>query len=647
MEYLEKVKLANKWAYAYYTLDNPEATDAEYDELLNSIKEIEKETGFVHPTSPTLRVGDIVLEGFEKINHQEKMYSLEDVFNEEEIKAWVKEGVELYAEPKYDGLSLNLTYENGILVSAGTRGDGLTGENVTANVPYIKGIPLSIPTLSKVEIRGEVVIFKEDFEAVNARRVLKGKEPFKNERNAAAGSLRSFESEAVRDSNLRFLPYGIGYTEIDFLKQSEIYEWIISQGFVNYGSNQVQILHSAEDVIEKYNEILNNRDSYKMLLDGMVLKVNDLHLQAELGFTSKFPRWALACKFPAIEKTTKILDVVLQVGKTGAITPVAVVEPVNIGGATVTRATLHNFDEIAKKDLRIGDYVSIIRSGDVIPKILSVFKTRRDGSEVVIVEPTNCPCCGSMTERKKLFGSTEDSAILKCSSKVCPAVVIGKIQSAVGKKALDIDGFGDSAVELLVEKGIVSSLKDIFSLEKKDLMKLEGFQDKKADNLLKGIKVSVGVSLERFVRMLDIELIGERASSKIVSSLGERIFTELTYDLVLSVEDIGEAMAENFVSYFEENREEILELKEILQPVYENKIVSSVLAGKTFVITGTLSRPRDFFKEEIEKNGGKVSSSVSKKTDYLVAGEEAGSKLAKANELGVSVLDEEGFLALL
>lgn len=652
IKYLELVDTANRWAYAYYTLDKPEATDNEYDLVMKQIKSYEAETGDINPNSPTLRIGDVVLEGFEKTTHIERMYSLEDIFEEEELIKWfnkIKESypnVSFYAEPKYDGLSLNLKYVDGRLDISGTRGDGSTGENVTANIPYIKGIPLTIPYKGTIEIRGEVVILKEDFEQINKERLFAGKEPFANERNAASGSLRSFESIAVKRSRLRFCPYGIGYHEIDFEKQTDIYDWIISQGFVNWGSNEVQVLNTVEDIQKKYLEINSNRDKYRMLLDGMVLKINDLHIQEELGFTSKVPKWALAYKFPAIEKTTVIKDVILQVGKSGAITPVAIVDTVDILGTKVSRATLHNFEEIERMDIRIGDTVGIIKSGDVIPKITSVFKSRRTGSEIIIKEPETCPCCGSKTERAKLFNSEENSATLKCSNKDCEAIIIGKLQSAVGKKALNIDGLGDSAIELLVNNHLVKKVQDLYSLNKNDLLKLEGFKDRKAQNLLDGVSATIGISLERFIRMLDIELIGERASAKIAKALGfEALSSNLTESMLLSVEDIGEAMAKNYISFLSTNIEDINELRELIKPTFKKEVISESenITGKTFVITGSLSKPRDEFKKLIESLGGKVSGSVSKKTDYVLAGEEAGSKLEKALSLGVKVLSEQDF----
>lgn len=649
MTYLEKIELANKWAYAYYTLDNPIATDDEYDQLMKSIKKDEEETSYVHPTSPTLRVGDVILEGFEKTTHAVKMFSLKDGFSDEELVEFYEKikkdypEVEFYAEPKYDGLSLNLTYENGFLVSAGTRGDGNTGEDVTKNIPHIKGIPLSIPSKNRIEIRGEVVIFKENFEEINKNRMARGKEPFANERNAAAGALRSYSSLDVKEGQLRFIPYGLGEHHEDFLKQTEMYEFIISQGFTNWDSNSIIILKTLDDIRAMYEKINLNRDLYRMLLDGMVLKVNDLHIQDELGFTSKTPKWALAYKFPAIEKCSVLENVIFQIGKTGAITPVAIIKPTDIMGSIISRATLHNFEEIARKDIRIGDEIVIIKSGDVIPKIKRVFHDRRKGNEIEIIEPVVCPCCGSATEKKKLFDSEEDSATLRCSNPECSDVLIAKLQFAVGKKALDIKDFGESTVEQLVKAGLVKELKDFYSLTKEQLLTLDGFKDRKAEKLLEGVLNTVNIPLDRFIRTLDIELIGERASSKIANALGfKSLSPDLTLQELLLVEDIGYAMATNYISFLSENIEKIVDLRTLLNPIFEvKKLVSSVFVGKTFVITGSLSKGRDEYKLYIESLGGKVSSSVSKKTDFLLAGEEAGSKLEKAESLGVKVISEE------
>jgi len=652
-EYLTAVKTLNNWAYHYYTMDNPIATDEEYDTLYFQVVAFEKANPtLIDPNSPTLRVGDRLLEGFEKASHLEKMYSLDDIFSEEELFDWfskLPKNVELYEEPKYDGLSLNILYDKGSLVQAITRGDGEIGENVTQNVYFIKGIPLTIPYQGKIEIRGEVIIMKADFDDINAARIAAGDKPFTNERNAAAGSLRQFDSSKVKMAKLHFTPYGIGYSDKRFEKQTEIYQFILDQGFTNWGTNEIEVLTTAEQILEKYNSMIENRDSYPMLLDGMVIKVNDIHMQEDLGFTSKYPKWAIAFKFPAVEKVTTLEDVVLQVGKTGIITPVAVLKPVEIGGVIVERATLHNFEEIKKKDIRIGDQVVVIRSGDVIPKIINVFKDRRNGNEKIISEPTFCPACGSPVEKATLFESDKEATAIKCSNEFCSEVIKQRISYAVGKKALNIMALGESTINELVETGHIETLADLFKLSFEDLLSLEGFKQRKAEKIYDNIQKAKGIELYRFINALDIELIGERASKKLSEALGEKLLSfELTVDDISSVEDIGKAMATNFVSFMNENREQVEELVELIQPTIPQKkeIIESNITGKTFVITGTLSESRGHFAAIIEDRGGKVSNSVSKKTDFLLAGEKAGSKLEKAEKLGVTVLTEDQFNAM-
>jgi len=662
-QYREAVKILNKAAYAYYTLDNPFMTDADYDKLYFQVVDYEKNNG-ADKDSPTQRVGDQTLDGFEKASHIEKMYSLNDVFNEEEFLDWAygikKEYPEakFYQEPKYDGLSLNLLYENGVLTSAITRGNGEVGENVTENAKYILGIPQNIDHNGKVEIRGEVVIFKEDFDKINEWRIAKGKEPFSNERNAASGSLRSYESEAVKNSKLRFTPYGLGYADINFSSQLESYQWILSQGFVNWNPDFDSMIHislTPDDLIHSYNEIILNRDNFPMLLDGMVVKVDQKEIQQELGFTSKFPRWAIAFKFPAQEKHTIIEDIVNQVGKTGAITPVAIVKPVEIDGVTINRATLHNYQEIARKDIRIGDTVSIIRSGDVIPKILGVDFTQRTESVKTVFDPEECPICGSHTEYRSTADG-EETAVLYCSNPECPAILKGRLEYAVGKKALDIPGFGEAVVSELIDKNLVSKISDIFDLTVADLLTLDGFAKRKAEKLFNEIQKLKGektLEAYRLLNAIDIPTIGESASKKLVNVFHDRVFSgDLSYEDLISVEDIGETSAKAYIEFFkkQKNKEEVSKLLSLISLSYPEKIEVSednAIAGKTFVITGTLSQPRKYFQEIIEKNLGKVSGSVSKKTDYLLAGEEAGSKLDKAKKLGVKVLTEEEFLKLL
>jgi len=652
LNYKNMIKQINKWAYAYYTLDNPIATDEEYDQLYFKIVAYEKANpNNIDPNSPTQRVGDRLLEGFKKESHIEKMYSLDDIFTEEELCDWfskLPKDIEVYEEPKYDGLSLNILYDKGSLIKAITRGDGEIGEDVTANVAYIKGIPLSIPYEGKIEIRGEVIIMKADFDSINEARIAAGEDSFSNERNAAAGSLRSYDSSKVKMAKLHFTPYGIGYSDRRFVQQTEIYQFIIDQGFTNWGTNEIEVFKTSKEIMSRYQYMIENRDKYPMLLDGMVIKVNDIYQQEELGFTSKYPKWAIAFKFPAIEKVTTIEDIILQVGKTGIITPVAVLKPVNIGGAIISRATLHNFEEIKKKDIRINDQVVVIRSGDVIPKVVNVFKDRRTGNEIKIKEPELCPACGSHTEKATLFDSDKKATAIKCSNPNCPEVLKQRLQYAVSKKALNVYGLGDRTIEELVSSGKITKLADLYSLTIEDLLTLEGFKERKATKTYESIQNAKNVELHRFLNALGIELIGERASKKIVES-GLDIFNpDLTIKDLTQIEDIGEALAYNFIEFFKTNREEILELKEVIQPVIPEKkeVKENKLTGKTVVITGTLSQPRSYFANIVEESGGKVGSSVSKKTDYVLAGEKAGSKLEKANKLGITVLTEDEFINL-
>jgi len=656
--YKESVDLLNKWAYHYYTLDDPIATDKEYDTLYFKVKDFEeKNPSLIDKNSPTQRVGYKLLDGFKKEKHIEKMYSLDDIFNKEELFEWfskLPKNVELYEEPKYDGLSLNILYKNGSLISAITRGDGEEGENVTENARFIKGIPLSIPFKGTIEIRGEVVIMKEDLEPINKLRKSRGENLFSNPRNAAAGSLRNFDRSKVIEAKLHFTPYGIGFSEKRFSKQTEIYQFIIEQGFSNWGTNEIEVFTSAEEILDKYENMIKNRDNYPMLLDGMVIKVNDLHMQEDLGFTSKYPKWAIAFKFPALEQVTKIKDVIIQVGKTGAITPVAIVEPTDFEGVVVERVTLHNFNEIKDKDLKIFDKVILIRSGDVIPKIVKVLKDRREGNEKDIIVPSKCPCCNTELVKSELFNSDEEGSILKCPNTECLDIIKQQLISAVSKDALNIKSLGEKSIIELVDKNLIKKVSDLWSLTKEDFLKLEGFKDKKSEKIYLAIQnIKGNIPLDKFIYTLSIDLIGRSASKKLVKALGDKIIYPERYSLTkedfLSVEDIGEAMAESIVTYLENNFAKIIELRELLNPVVPEKIEikESQLTGKTIVITGTLSKSRDFYKKLAELNGAKVSGSVSKKTNYLLAGEKAGSKLEKAESLGVDILNEEDFLSLI
>lgn len=675
-QYTQLVRELNMYSYNYYTLDNQIVSDSVYDTMYYQlVKFEERNPNEILSISPTQRVGDIRSECFIKNKHLEKMYSLSDIFSEEELNVWIKKikkeypSSKFYLEPKYDGVSLNLLYKNGALIKATSRGDGIEGELITTNALHVMGIPLHIEYNGVIEIRGEVTIFKNDFKEINKRKEENGKQLFSNERNAASGSLRQLESKNIKEAKLRFTPYGLGFSDKKFDKQIEAYKWILSQGFINWGTNKyIQSFSTEEDIMTIYNDILSNRDNYPMLLDGVVIKIDQVSIQEELGFNHKYPKWAIAFKFPAIEKETTIEEVIFQVGKTGAITPVAIVKPINIGGAIIEKATLHNFNEIERLNIKIGDKVSIIRSGDVIPKILGRASslTERNGREIDITPPDFCPICNSLTE-KRMSKDNVESANIYCSNKECPSIIQNRISYAVSKKAFNIAGVGESTIKELLLKDKIKSFADIFSLSIEDFLSLEGFKIRKSTKLFNSIQDKIGnIDLYRFINSLDIELIGERASKKV--SLNKRaskcllgIGEEPTAEIFTEVEDIGTVAANNLVSFIKNNKEYISKLYEVTLPIlpewdkkeeetsYSSDIANivNIITGTKFVITGKLSKNRDYFAGLIEYNKGIVSSSVSKNTDFLLAGEKAGSKLAKAEKLGIKILSEEDFFNLL
>jgi DNA ligase (NAD+) len=660
LTYPAAVQSANKMCYAYYTLDAPIATDAMYDALYHDIVAFEKTLNLadIDPLSPTQRVGDYILDGFVKNHHLTKMYSLDDVFDPAEFSAWAKNiqkeypEVEFELEPKYDGLSLNLIYQNGSLLSATSRGNGSIGENVTANAVHLLGIPLTIDFQGTAEIRGEVTIFKSDFDEVNRMRVARGKDVFSNERNAASGSLRTLDSTGVKEAKLRFSPYAVGQCDLTFTTQEEAYLWILSLGFTDWGTHQNVVTTSIDEILAHYNDIIERRDSFPMLLDGLVVKVNAKNIQDELGFATKYPKWAIAFKFPAQEMTTIIREVLFQVGKSGIVAPVAVVDPVDIGGAIVTRATLHNFEEIARHGLMINDKVNIIRSGDVIPKIVGVYLDLRDGSEIEIVAPTECPVCGSATE-KRINTDGEIGAHLFCSNYFCPAVIKGRITYAVSNKALDMPGISEAIVSELVDAGLINDTADLFYLTKDQLLSLgAGFKEARTNKALSSIESAKGCEMFRFINALDIPTVGETASKQLakndvfVDSLING--TPISIDQLKTIDVVGDVMASNILSFLQTNRLEIDKFAKAISPSMPVAavVVQSKITGHTFVVTGTLSQSRSYFENLIEAHGGKLQSSVSKKTDFVLAGDAAGSKLDKAIQLGIKVLTEAEFLAL-
>lgn len=714
-EYTQAVAKLSKYAYAYYVLDDPIASDEEYDILYHEVKAYEdSHPQSISPLSPTQRVGGEVLEEFSKSRHLSRMWSLDDVFSEGEMSEWVDKILKSYpnasfvCSPKFDGASLNLRYQNGTLISAATRGDGLVGEEVLHNAKTIRSIPLHIPHKELVEIRGEVVIKKEDFETINSERLQKGEALFANPRNAAAGSLRQLDSAITAKRKLLFVPWGIGTisseanpngadssqtnpNEVD-LSEAKSNEADLDKTNPNskldfapldssfYGAmRQIQdfgfapflgdlaVAKDAREIHAHYEKLKSKRDSFEMLLDGMVIMLDSFASQAQLGWTSKSPRFACAYKFPALEKITKILSITHQVGRTGVITPVAELEPVEIEGAKISRATLHNYAEIAKKDIQINDFVVLIRSGDVIPKIIKSIPTRRDGTQVRILPPTHCPICDKELVKEDIF--------IRCANLSCQARVKESIVHFASKKALNIDGLGEKIIYLLYDMGKISSILDIYALKKEDLADLEGFKDKKITNLLEAIQASKGVELWRVINALGIPNIGEWASKQLASSFGVEFYTK-SKDEILAINGFGEEMAQSILEFGVINAKIIARILEIISPkVPPLKMISDssgdfgsgnqggenqgeastqggvgkasnagdlgqIFAGKTFVITGTLSRPRDEIKQMLESLGARVSGSVSAKTDFVLCGESAGSKEAKARALGVKIISE-------
>lgn len=638
-EYIKKVDELNLYSYHYYVLDKPIVSDEFYDKLYHEVLQYEENyPEDILQNSPTQRVGDVLLEGFSKATHLSKMWSLEDVFDEDGLKKWLiktyklDEHITFYCEPKFDGASLNLIYEDGLLSKAITRGDGSEGELVTSNAKTINSIPLSIEHKGILELRGEVVIYKDEFEKINAQRVKEGEAEFANPRNAAAGSLRQLDPSISAARGLVFLPYGVGQNSLAYKKLSQMMEYVYSLGFKK---PPLRALCSDGDEIEQfYKKLLNARDELPMMLDGMVIKVDELAAQIDMGYTVKNPRFSVAYKFPAQEKMSVVKDIVFQVGRSGVVTPVGVVEPTDIDGVVVERATLHNFDEIARKDIRINDRVIIVRSGDVIPKIVEVLTSFRDGTQKKVKRVEFCPVCGSEL--------LDEGALIKCQNLKCEARVINSIIYFASKPCLNIDGLGSKIVEALYTSGLVKNLADIFSLKKDDLLRLEGFKEKKAQNLLDAIEASKGCEYGRFINALGIEHIGEVASRVLSDSFGSD-FIKATKEELVALDGFGVEMAESILEFVRVNSESIKELESLVKPKQSIKIEAkeNPFKGKSVVLTGTMTQSRDAIKDMLEALGAKISSSVSKKTAYLVYGLDAGSKYDKALSLGVTLLSEE------
>lgn len=640
-QYLEKVSLAKKYAQAYYVDDEPLASDEEYDKLLRELKDFEsKNESLISKDSPTQHIGSVIQSEFKKIRHLKKMWSMEDVFDEEELRAWAKRARcenGFFVEAKFDGASLNLLYEDGKLISGATRGDGEVGEDISLNVLEIDNIPKTIAYKGKIEIRGEVLILKDDFEALNESRAKEAQSLFANPRNAASGSLRQLDTSITRARKLKFYPWGVGEHSLNFKKHSEIMDFIRALGFLK--DDFIRLCENLDEVLKAYKELLALRDKKPMMMDGMVVRIDDLALCESLSYTVKFPRFMAAFKFPALEKSTKLLGVNLQVGRSGLVTPVAVLEPVELDGVRVSSASLHNFDEIARLDIRINDYVAVIRSGDVIPKITNVYKDRREGKELLISRPKLCPVCESEL--------LDEGILIRCQNLNCEARLVNSIIYFVSKKCMNIDGLGESIVELLYKHKKISSIESIYSLKYSDFENLEGFKDKKINNLLSSIEASKDNELFKFISALGIEHIGEVAAKKIASCFSFEWLDKKKEDFE-SLEGFGEQMALSLEDFLAINKERILHFYSILRlKNTQQESKTSIFTAKIVVITGTLSKPRDEFKALLESMGAKVSSSISAKTDFLLCGKDAGSKLEKAKALGIKILSEEEFNSLL
>ena len=646
IDYKEAVEKLNLYSHHYYVLDDPITTDEVYDKLYHKVVEYEGQNPHaILKNSPTQRVGDVVSEGFIKASHLSRMWSLEDIFDSDGLEKWLTKTYKLdsnitfYCEPKFDGASLNLVYKNGELVQGITRGDGSVGELITQNVRTIKSIPLTIEHKELIEIRGEVVIFKDEFEKINQERLKNSEAVFANPRNAAAGSLRQLDSNITASRNLVFLPYGVGENELEHKLLSDKMEYVYSLGFRRPPNSST--CQNIDDIDAIYEVMKRDRDSYPMMLDGMVIKVNEIASQIDMGYTVKVPRFSVAYKFPAVEKITTIKDIVFQVGRTGAVTPVAIVEPTDIEGVIVERATLHNFDEIDRKDIRLNDKVIILRSGDVIPKIVKVLTHERDGSQLPVVRPSTCPVCSSEL--------LDEGVLLKCQNLSCEARVVNSIIYFASKQCLNIDGLGSKIVEALFTSGIVRNVVDLFDLTLDKLLKLEGFKEKKSQNLLNSLENAKGKDYWRFINSLGIEHVGEVASKTLSENFGFG-FVDATKEQIIACEGIGEEMAESVLEFVRINRETIVKLQDILkplEPIKKEEAKDNPFKAKTVVLTGTMSESRTAIKEMLENLGAKVSGSVSKKTDFLIYGDDAGSKYDKAMDLGVECLQESAMRKML
>ena len=649
----------NEYSYRYHVLDDPVVPDAEYDRLYQELVELErKHLDLVIPAdSPTQRVGEQPISEFAEVRHEVPMLSLDNAFSDEDMAAFDKRvrdrldvaEIHYTAEVKLDGLAISLLYEQGKLVRAATRGDGATGEDVTSNIRTIKSIPLALRPAAfpaRLEARGEVFMTRAGFEELNNRQRKQEEKLFANPRNAAAGSLRQLDPRITAARPLQFLAHGIGIVDGGELPSSY---FDILQSLKTWGlpvSAETERVAGIDECIGFYRKIAETRARLPYEIDGVVFKVDDLAQQAELGFVSRAPRWAVACKFPPEEAVTEVLDIEVQVGRTGALTPVARLEPVRVGGVTVTNATLHNVDEVERKDVRVGDTVVVRRAGDVIPEVARVLPERRPQEAQKFRMPGNCPVCGSPAER------IEGEAAVRCTGGLhCRAQSIQSIIHFASRRAMDIEGLGDKLVEQLFDKGLLRNIADLYQLEHESVAALERMGEKSAENLLRAIETSKNTRLDRFLYALGIREVGETTARNLASHFQLDELKTVTPEDLCQVRDIGPVVAENIVRFFRDEQNISIIDKALAAGVAWDSSQddnTADLQGKTFVITGTLaSLGRNEAKDRLVSRGARVSGSVSGKTDYLVAGENPGSKLDKARSLGVQILNEKDLFDIL
>ena len=648
----ELTRLLNQAGYQYYVLDDPQMQDFEYDQLLRELETLEAQyPQWKQPDSPTQRVGGAALSKFEKVTHAVPLMSLQDVFSMEELEDFLTKileqhpGTAFSVEPKVDGLSVALEYENGLFVRGATRGDGVVGEDVTENLKTIPSIPMAIPNApARLIVRGEVFMPKESFRKLNEEQEAEGKPLFANPRNAAAGSLRQLDPKIAAKRRLDILIFNVQLAEgVEFETHSQSLRYLRDLHFKVIPS---QILSAPKEIGKAVEAINENRENLTCDIDGAVIKVDSLALREQLGATAKFPRWAAAYKYPPEIKPTVVEDIVVQVGRTGVLTPKAVVRPVRLAGTTVTNATLHNQDFITQRDIRIGDTVLIRKAGEIIPEILEVDLSKRPENTQPYRLPACCPVCGAPTERE------EDGAFLRCTGAECPAQLSRNLAHFVSRDAMDIDGFGSAIVDALIEKGYLKSPADIYYLTLDELKSLWQKGDTAANNLLTAIEASKQQDVSRLIYGFGIRQVGAKTARVLAAAFGNlENLMAADVEALTQVEDIGEITARSIVSWFSQPQSEhlIRRLKEAgVNMESLRKITDTRFAGKTFVLTGALTKfTREEASQKIELLGGKVSGSVSKKTSFVVVGENAGSKERKARELGIPLLTEDEFLEMI